>query len=172
MKKLITKYLNQEAGLPDDILKHFESEEVKFYALSDIAEDGQLKDTWIVLTKYELKVFGEFNISIMRDDITKTAEVSGQSINQLSVYANDEVFAKMYFSQRQSILFSGLKYILDEGLKGNDIEVEDADLVYQKSLTQKLLAGQGASATSKGQVVWRLLDYLKPYRKDVFFGAL
>jgi ATP-binding cassette subfamily B protein len=172
MKKLITKYLNQEAGLPDDILKHFESEEVKFYALSDIAEDGQLKDTWIVLTKYELKVFGEFNISIMRDDITKTAEVSGQSINQLSVYANDEVFAKMYFSQRQSILFSGLKYILDEGLKGNDIEVEDADLVYQKSLTQKLLAGQGASATSKGQVVWRLLGYLKPYRKDVFFGAL
>jgi ATP-binding cassette subfamily B protein len=171
MKELIKKYLNQEGSLPDYILKQLENETVRYYALSDINIDGKLEDTWIVLTNYELKVFGALEESIMLSDIKKVREVGGQSANQISLYSDQEFLIKFLFTQRQSILFSGLKYILDEHIKGNKIEVENADDVYQKALTKKLIAGQGASSTSKKTVVWRLLGYLKPYKKDVILGT-
>lgn len=166
--QFMQRYLNQKEKLPQRIKDQIKGR-VFFYALSDVSEDYLLKDTWIVLTEDEIHFFEHELVSFKLEGL-KVRENSGVGLSNLSFYYKEEhILRTLWFSPRQAVLKSQLKYILEEGIKEL---TKDADQLYFDGVSMPLLKKQGSTEVSKNKVVTRLLSYLKPYKKELFIGSI
>lgn len=167
------RYLKQHATLPKKIKEVVEikcADRVIFYALSDLDEHFEKNEKWIVVGSKELYLFQGEDFKIYALDSISVRENLGKVVNNLALLDDaGNVLETLWFGQKQNILFAQLKYLLDEGIENINAT---ADELYQDGLLKPLLKNQASTEIKENQVVWRLLSYLKPYKREVFQGSI
>ena len=167
------RYLKQKAKLPSQIKEVVElkcSDRVVFYALSDLNEHFEKNEKWIVVGSKDLYLFqGEDFKSYALDSIL-VRENLGKVVNNLALLDKQgKVIDTLWYGQKQNVLFAQLKYLLEEGIENINAT---ADELYHDGLLKPLLKNQASTEIKENQVVWRLLSYLKPYKKEVIQGSM
>jgi len=67
-------------------------------------------------------------------------------------------------------LFENLRFVVEEQLRGRRIDASEPDETYAESVAAPIREAQAMVAGSRVAVIWRLLGYLRPYRKEVTAG--
>lgn len=167
------RYLQQKAKLPQQhrsVVELKNADKVIFYALSDLDEHFEKNEKWIVVGIKDLYLFKGDDFKVYALDSLQVREGLGKVVNNLSLLDQEgNVLETLWYGQRQNVLFAQLKYILEEGASN---VLQEADDIYQDGLLKPLLKNQASTEIKKNQVVWRLLRYLRPYRREVIQGSL
>lgn len=185
----IKYYFRQPEKLPvavDEKLNQLWGEDnVVLYALSDLSAQYRLTESWLVLGRNNLALAvsdcqsGDQNTWRVRNlslnDIGRVRVISGLSSNRLVVFSkSEEVVLEVNYSQRQRKAMNHIVYVLerwtDHGEKILEGKTIDAEETYQDSIYSLVSETQNAESTHRMAVVWRLLKYLKPYRRQVAIG--
>ncbi|MFT6633633.1 MAG: ATP-binding cassette subfamily B protein [Bacteriovoracaceae bacterium] len=178
MEKLyFSKYLKQKDGLPTKVRQIIEIEfkdTVLFYAMADLDEDLMISEFWIILGRESMYTSNGSGVNkIYCKKGSKVVEQLGTVANTLSICHEKEISVCFWYSQKQNVLFAQLKYLLEERLKGSEVCISsDADSIYQQSILKPLMKNQSSSDVKKNKVVWRLLGYLLPYKRELILGSL
>lgn len=175
----IKQYYQQSHRLPRELKQavHLKTnEEVFFYAHYDLDENFKFVNGWVILTdSYLVQAVGnEIKHTISFNEIVKVVEVSATSCTSISLIKADDLpaLATLRFTHRQKVNLSQLKYLVEGKIeKNNKIHNFDPDEQYAQALLQNLLKKQSGKTRTKSKVVWRLISYLKPYKKEVAIGA-
>ncbi|MDJ0807711.1 MAG: ABC transporter transmembrane domain-containing protein, partial [Gammaproteobacteria bacterium] len=182
---LIERYTTQPVMLPKslraDIEQRINGEPVQLYALADLDQSLRLHETWVVLSAGHL-VIAESNDNgqtygcniIDRSRIGAAHEIPGLSCSSLVFEgaSGDGRLAVLRYSHRQRRAMENIRYLLDQQIAGRDVQLKDADQVYAAAVTQPVRDAQASIAGQRLSVLWRLLSYLSPYRKELVIGML
>jgi ATP-binding cassette, subfamily B, bacterial len=152
------------------------------YALADLDEQLALSSTWVVLSTYELIVAkpradGTHELRRVPGHALKKLELTtGLSCHVLRVFGCEAEhgartpLVELRFTHRQRRSMEGIAFLLEQMIKGVTLEPRDADALYAQSVAEPIREAQALVSTRKLTVVWRLLSYLKPYKKRVISG--
>ncbi len=176
----IRHYTQQPAALPDALLREITTvspgDPVLLYGLADL--DGALaqRHTWVVLTRDCLYLADGVSLSISariaRDSIGEVQSVTGLSCSQLFLLgrAGGEALAHLHYSHRQRHAMEGIKYLLEH--PDGATPERSAESLYQRGLLQPIEAAQASISEDSTSVLWRLLGYMRPYKRRVSAGIL
>ena len=172
---------------------------IQLYALADLDHALRLGESWLVLTAEHVALArrdeaGEWRVrAIDRAEIRALQETPALSANTLSLLGEpgDPPLLVVRYTHRQRGTFENIRFVLDEALNGRAVEdvlgasrrvaespsrrvAEDdiADRVYAAAVArpvrdaQALVAGGGRQS----RVIFRLLRYLLPYRRELALG--
>lgn len=184
--RIIERYTNQPSEIPAYVRRAVrssvgEDDLIQLYALSDISPAMQNRELWVVLTEKNV-VLARVNgdgveaavdvQTIPRTRIKSVEDLPGLSAAALILRAepDEPALAVLRYSQRQKRAFANLQFVLEEAIKGNFPKVRDANSAYQEAIAQPIQEAQALVAGNQSAVVWRLLSYLKPYRRQVTAG--
>jgi ATP-binding cassette subfamily B protein len=192
-RRIIDRYTDQPAGLPAELRRRIEAlhaEPVQLYAFADIDERYVLAPGWVVLTRRHVTVVslehpfieGDTVPSsstthagvrvIERAHVTAVHDSRGLSASTLTLSggANEPPLLVVRYTNRQRRAFERLRFVLGEGIEGREVPGGDPDHEYAAAIarpirdTQALVAGQPTS------VLFRLLGYMRPYRRELAIG--
>ncbi len=182
---LIHRYTDQPDKLPRDMRDRIESAwgklPVQLYAIADIDDNLMLSQSWVALGPEHLAIV---RLEGKHEDTVETIELSriksvketpGLSCTTLSFMGNpsEPPVLVLRYTHRQRLAMENIKFIIEQRLEGKDIDKEwKADETYSNALTHSIKAAQASVAANKMTVVWRLMSYLKPYRKKLTFGMV
>lgn len=182
----IEKYLKQKSKLPQDVrelvLRQEKNSEIKLYAFSDLDENLKFRGSWLVLTPDFLYLILEENreyklkSKIKIAEIKSIKEVEAVSCTTLLFLASDDVkpLISVSYTHRQKIIMGHLKYVVEEkiedGVYGNSSF--DADTEYVNAILKPVTEAQNSFSKDKNSVLWRLLSYLLPYKKELTIGMI
>lgn len=184
---IIERYTDQPSRLPGELRtwatsQGSERKSVVAYALADLDPQLGFAHSWLILTTHELVLArersnGSYESFRARRDALAKAELStGLSCHVLRVYGkadpDDAPLFEVRFTHRQRRSMEGLAFLLEQLTKGIALQTSDADQAYLESVAQPIRDAQALVSTRRVAVVWRLLAYLKPYRKQVIGGML
>jgi ATP-binding cassette subfamily B protein len=182
---LIARYTTQPAMLPlalrSQIEQQIDGQPVQLYALADLDQSMQLCEIWVVLSQDYLVIAESVDDSdhydfkiINRDTIRTVHELTGLSCSSLLIDGptGDTRLAVLRYSHRQRRAMENIRYLLDQCIDGCDIQPEDADQVYASAITQPVRDAQASVSGQQLTVLWRLLSYLGPYRRELMIGML
>lgn len=184
-EELIKRYTDQPTELPrdlrDKIEKHWHNQPIQLYAVADIDASLKLATTWVALGPNNLAVvrknypdeepIDSFEIS----RIEAIKESPGLSCTILTIFGTSgkPPLAVLRYTHRQRHAMENIKFIIEERIKGNVVEhTKQPDEAYRDSVTHSIREAQASVAANKLAVVWRLVSYLKPYRKRLTFGMV
>ena len=177
--EIVRRYTEQPERLPSELRERIEShwggEPVQLYALADLDEELMLARTWVALGPTRLAVCDEKSGAIRNVDRARIQELRaapGLSCNLLMVMGRPDqpALAVLRYTQRQRRAMEGLVFVLEQALEGRDVETGRADDEYVESLVAPLKEAQALHSTHRLAVIWRLISYLGPYRKQVAAG--
>lgn len=177
-EKLIEKYFQQNHELPQRFLKYLDMEEPILYGVFDINDEQKFCENWVVCTKSRLWLFAEDIKSIDLRDIDEIREIKSLSVFTylfLNKSDNSETkfLGKIQFTSRQKIVMGHLKYYIEnkseEFLKGLSINAKE---IYQDSVLKSLMEAQNEGGNDKQSTLWRLLNYLSPYKRQLWIGGI
>ena len=181
-REIIGRYIGQPGQLPPDLRAEIErawnDEPVQLYAFADLDAGLRLSASWIALGPSHVAIAresvpGVWDVrSIERRHIQAVHESPGLSANTLLLAgAPDEPpLAVARYTQRQRGAFENIRFVLDEALKDRTVTSDDADRVYADAVARPVRDAQALVAKRRAAVTLRLIKYLAPYRKQVFFG--
>jgi len=178
--ELFARYLEQPARLPTS-LRHavelaFGGEPILAYAFADLDRDLKLAPGWLLLSQSSVAVVegdsGSITRSFARSAITSVETEAGLSCHVLRLHGTpgQVPLAEVYFSQRQRRSVGRVSLLLEQALEGRAGQVGDADADYATSTLAPVQEAQALIAGNKMAVLWRLLSYLKPYKRRVALG--
>ena len=184
--EVLARYTNQAAQLPPQVRAAIEAQwnnaPVILYAMGDLDRGLKLHREWVALGRERIAIMGEArdgSLSLVADlpraRIKLVREVPALSCTVLTLLgdANEPALATIRYSHRQRRAFETIVFLLEQQTKGFDVQPsDDADAVYRESLTQPIIEAQSAFARNKGAIVWRLVGYMKPYRRSVLTGMV
>ncbi len=184
-RQIINRYTGQPDTLPPEIRREIESAwgngPVQLYALADLDPALRLRTDWVALGPDQLALRRENGsgetIDLRLIDISRIREVKespGLTCTKVTlITAPDEpALAEFRYSQRQRRAMGALLYVLRQRVEGKTPEHEAADAVYAEGIAQPIREAQASVASNRAAIVWRLLGYLRPYRKQVVIGML
>ncbi len=185
-RDLIARYTNQPSILPLQLRAQIEgkidAQPVQLYALADLDQAMQLCEKWVALSHDYLVIAesgdGEdgYDFKVIdRNSIGTVREISGLSCSCLvidSVTAGDTQLAVLRYSHRQRRAIENIRYLLEQRITGGDIESANADQVYASAIAEPVRDAQASVAGQRRTVLWRLLSYLGPYRRELMTGML
>lgn len=181
-QQIIERYTNQPPRLPPALRARIESlwdgEPVLLYALADLDAHMRLNETWVALGSRQLAVAkltdrGEYDVSSFgRERISAVRESPGLSASVLTILGSEHEppLETVRYTFRQKRAMESLKFVLDEQLGGRDLALDDPDREYGESIAGPVKEAQALVAGNRMAVLWRLLGYLKPYRRRVVAG--
>lgn len=185
--EIISRYTNQEVCLPSHLRAHVEKmwagRSIQLYALIDLNDSLQIEHRWLVLGVDDVALMKncpegqrvEVN-NIERRCIESIKEQHGLSCTSITFLGGDKKGALMSFrySHRQRKAVANILFILEQQCNKHPAPISgvDADQSYASSLTHSIRQAQASVAKNQLAVVWRLLSYLKPYRKQVVYGMI
>ncbi len=182
-QQIIARYTDQPHRLPSDLRRQIESawdgRPVQLYALADLDPSMNLIESWLALGPTELAVArpvtngsGWEIHSFARSLVHAVREAPGLSGSALSILGTpgDPALAVVRFTHRQRRAIENIKFVLEEQLEGRWIESNDADNEYAESIAGPIKEAQALVAGNRMSVIWRLLSYLKPYRRQMVIG--
>lgn len=180
---LVEKYTDQSSQLPSALRKEVElflgkTTQIQAYAYVDLNSHFQLAEAWLMITEDWLveavaKQGAWRYRKVAIDEIRSVEEVSGLSCERMSfVGDDDEVLLTVRYSHRQLRTMAILKHIIECRVENPEEQAElpDAHGIYQKEVLANVKEAQASVTGSQAAVIWRLLSYLKPYRKRVALG--
>ena len=181
-QEIIARYIGQPASLPGDLraaIEHaWDGQPIQLYALADLDASLKLGESWLALGASHIALArrrhgGDWDIeSVERSRIRSLRDVPGLSANTLLILG-DEGNAPLIvvrYTQRQRAAMENLRFVLDEALIGRSVTLDDADRVYADAVARPVRDAQALVAGRESTVMFRLLGYLKPYRRQVAIG--
>ena len=151
-------------------------EAIQLYALADLDSSHQLTEEWIALTETKVVTVRAGNVSLVdRGQIGEVREQPALSGSILTLVGEEarEPLAVLRHTHRQKDSVGNIAFVLKQALLGHKVPIgNDADASYLTSLTTPIKKAQATVSQNKLTVVWRLLAYLRPYRKKVIIGLL
>jgi ATP-binding cassette subfamily B protein len=182
--ELLGRYADQPCQLPTDVRGRIEAswgdQPVQLYALADLDATLRFGETWVALGPEHLAEVrrdptcesGWQIQSFERKQIQEVREAPGLSCTVFTILAEPgrPALAILRFTHRQRRAMENIRFVLDEALSGRSIATGDADARYIDSLARPVRDAQALVANRKTAVLWRLLAYLLPYRRQLFMG--
>ncbi len=152
------------------------NEPIQLYALADLNPARELTEEWIALTESKVITVRAGNVSLIeRQQIGEVREQPALSGSVLSLVSKNDrdTLAVLRYTHRQKDAVGNIAFILKQDLLGRQVPIDDdADTSYLTSLTTPIKKAQATVSQNKLTVVWRLLAYLRPYRKQVIIGMI
>jgi ATP-binding cassette subfamily B protein len=180
-QQIITRYTDQPARLPAELRRRIEhawgGAAVQLYALADLDHALRLAETWVAL--------GSGHVALARRDgddwtvrlierraVTALHEAPGLSATTLTVLgaAGEPPLAVLRYTHRQRRAVENLRFVLEEALAGRAVPAEDGDRLYADAVARPIRDTQSLVAGRPTAVIWRLLGYLRPYRRELAIG--
>ena len=165
--------------MPTDLKTRIEreaGEPVQLYALADLDPAHELTQEWVAITPSTLAIVrGEAINLIERSKIAAVRERPALSGNVLTLVEEPDrpALAVLRYTHRQKDAMGNIAFILTQAAKGHEIPIgDDPDKPYLTGLTRPIKKAQATVSQNKLTVVWRLLAYLRPYRKQVIIGMI
>lgn len=177
---LIRRFLDQPAELPASIRSSLQAggEKLSLYAWVDLDSSLKLNGQWVIVTDSSVILADDKSSSpdwkrIARSDIRLIREDSGMSGGWLGLYGSgEELLAAFSFTNRQKPSFEQLRFLLQQQLDGHPVKPANPDQIYAESVASRIREAQSTVAKNEMAVVWRLLGYFKPYRREVIIGSV
>jgi ATP-binding cassette, subfamily B, bacterial len=181
-QQIIARYIGQPATLPAELrtrLEHaWSGEPIQLYALADLDGSLMLGEAWLVLGAAHVALArpgfdGGWDItSVERARIRTVQHAPGLSANTLLLLAepDDAPLLAVRYTQRQRGAMENIRFVLDEALEGRRVEPAHADRVYADAVARPVRDAQALVAGRESAVMFRLLRYLMPYRKQLLMG--
>jgi ATP-binding cassette subfamily B protein len=180
---IVARYAKQPARLPPDLRREIETRwdgaPVQLYALADLDQSFRLAESWVALGPTHLAVArpagGASAWSILDLDpsrLTAIRESPGLSATTLSLLAEpgDPPLAVLRYTHRQRGAFESLRFVVEERIKRRTSPLPDPDTAYAEAVARPVREAQALVAGRKSAVLWRLLRYLGPYRRELTRG--
>lgn len=191
-REIVARYTNQPGRMPAGARAAIETAwsgaPVQLYALADLDVRLRLSETWVALGPEHLAVArqraaghdprdenapGAWEIrSVPRSAIKAVSESPGLSGTVLSFLAepDEPPLVTVRYTHRQRRAMENLRFVVEEQLRGRRIESAEPDETYAESVAAPIREAQALVAGSRVAVIWRLLGYLRPYRREVTIG--
>lgn len=181
-REIIRRYTDQPVQLPAELRVLIESEwagePVQLYGLADLDPSMRFAETWVALGPSRLAIARRAGDGwevdhTRRGRIQAVREAPGLSGSVLTFLgAPDEpALAVIRFTRRQRRAIENIKFILEDAIEGGRRDVAvDGDHEYAASVAAPIREAQALVAGNRIAVLWRLLSYLKPYRRQLVFG--
>ncbi len=182
---LIQQYTDQAPRMPNAVRNRIESEwkgeAVQLYGMADLDPSLRLCCQWVALGPRHVAVVeqnGPEGVSVIRSfersRIKEVAETHDLSCTTLMLLSGreDPALAILHYTHRQRKVMDNIIFILQQQLEGQDTPVSDADKVYAEAVAQPIRKAQASVTVHRLTVVWRLLGYLKPYRRRFLVGTV
>jgi ATP-binding cassette subfamily B protein len=180
---IVARYAKQPARLPPELRREIETRwngaPVQLYALADLDQSFRLTESWVALGPAHLAVArptaGMSAWSIVDVDpsrLTAVRESPGLSATTLAFLAEpgDPPLAVLRYTHRQRGAFESLRFVVEERLKQRTSPLPDSDTAYAEAVARPVREAQALVAGRKAAVLWRLLRYLGPYRRELTRG--
>lgn len=172
----LRQQLAQPSALPESVRQQWFSqtgESIVLYAMVDLDEKFQLTERWLILGLHTVGVVGDQgSLRIFaRSAMGRVQEFSGLSSNRLVVYGSqdsEEILLIVRYTHRQMRAVGLIRFVLEQG--GGAEVADQADRLYQKNVLHAVEEAQASVNARSLTVVWRLLSYLAPYRRQVIWG--
>ena len=181
--EIVARYTDQPATLPprirSEIEKGWGDEPVQLYAMVDLDPSMRLVQNWLALGPRHVAVArvasdgGEPELqSFERSRIRELCETPGLSCNVLSILGEpgEPALAVVRYTHRQRKAVENIAFVLERQLEGAEVPTPDPDEEYLESLARPIRDAQALVAHRRIAVLWRLLAYLYPYRRDFILG--
>jgi ATP-binding cassette subfamily B protein len=181
--EVIARYTDQPERLPPDVRAQIETawggQPVHLYALCDLDASMRFSESWIALGPDHVAIArphpdgdGWEILCFPRSRVRAIREAPGLSGSVLSFLGapGDPALAVIRFTNRQRRAIENVKFVLDQELEGRTVGSRDPDLEYAGSIAGPVREAQALVAGHRMAVIWRLLSYLKPYRRQVILG--
>ena len=191
-REIINRYTDQPAQLPAELRSAIEAEwggsPVQLYALADLDAGLRLAESWVALGPNRLAIarrsrdggaegcestpVGWSIRSVPRSQIEEVRESLGLSGTVLTFLAapDEPPLAVVRYTHRHRRAMENVRFVVREQLRGRSIEPVDADRDYAESVAAPIREAQALVAGNRVAVIWRLLGYLRPYRREVQAG--
>jgi len=181
-REIISRYIGQPESLPDDLraalARAWNGQPVQLYALADLDHTLKLEQQWLALGASHVAVArlgsnGTWEIeSVDRARIRSLRDVPGLSANTLLILGDEGAAPLLVvrYTQRQRAAVENIRFVLDEALTGRSVTLDDADRVYADAVARPVRDAQALVAGRESAVMFRLLRYLAPYRRQVIIG--
>jgi len=175
-QRIIERYLGQPARMPVEVRRRAEAAlggPVRLYAMVDLDEGMRLTRRWVALGDERLAVLGETERTFQRAAIRAIHESPGLSSTRLLVLGqlDQPPLADLRYTHRQRRAVENLRFVLEQALAGRTVGTGDADVEYARALAAPVREAQALVASGRrSSVLWRLLSYLKPYRRRLYQG--
>ena len=178
-QSLIRRFLDQPAELAAPVRSALVAggESIRLYAWADFDASLRLKGRWVVVTDSLVVIADDGDASgwirIRREEIRQVREDSGMSGGWLGIYGGEEkLLAGLAFTNRQKRSFEQFRFLLQQQLDGHPVKPANPDELYAEAVASRIRDAQSTVAKNQMAVIWRLLGYFKPYRKEVIIGSV
>lgn len=186
-QRIIQRYTDQPARLPADLRERIEAEwggePVQLYALADLDARMRLAQAWLALgpTRVALARPGRAReweiLHVDRRRVRAVRDEPGLSGSALTLLGepDEPALLRVRFTHRQRRAMENLKFVLVDAVERGGEAGEagsglDADTEYARSVAAPIREAQALVADHRLAVIWRLLGYLAPYRREVILG--
>ncbi|MGB0453120.1 MAG: ABC transporter ATP-binding protein [Bacteriovoracaceae bacterium] len=183
-KNIIDEHFKQEGLLPIKIKTELETnrkEKVRLYAFTDFNSDLESKKTWLVLGSHNLyafKIEGEnfiIETCLSLEKVVRIRSSRGLSCHELRVYVSDDMPSalELFYSSRQKAMMDQMIFCLEQITKNQSYDLlVDPDEQYQMNILRPLLEVSSEVGTKDKDTLWRLLEYLLPYKRELVLGSI
>ena len=182
-QRIIHRYMDQPIQLPVELRARIEAlwggQQVQLYAFLDLDSRYQIGDRWIAVGRDFIsvaeqdEVVGDWLIdSFSRSRVRGVLEAPMLSGNVLWILAGsgEAALAVLRYTNRQRRAVENVKFVLEQQLEGRVVASAESDADYASAIAGPVREAQALVAGNRMAVLWRLLSYLKPYRKQVVVG--
>jgi ATP-binding cassette subfamily B protein len=181
--EIVRRYTDQPACMPREIRARIEAAwggaPVRLYAMADLGPDLKLGQIWLALGPDALAIVseespggaGELDI-VARGQVREVLQSGGLSCNVLTLLGKpaEPPLAVLRYTHRQRKAVENIAFVLEQEIEGSQVPTSDPDAEYLDSLSRPIRDAQALVAQRQMAVLWRLLAYLRPYRRDVAVG--
>lgn len=186
-QQVVRDYLDQPEVMPGPLRQRLESlwqgEPVQLYGLVDLGQGFVAREDWLALGAGHVALVqsgGDGSesvvVSVPRSQIGAVEELPGLSSTRLNLldHSRERVLLTVQYSHRQRQAVGAIAFVLKQQLEGIAIDPgpKTADELYAANSAQAVLEAQASVSSHRLAVVWRLLAYLKPYRRQVTIGSI
>jgi ATP-binding cassette subfamily B protein len=200
----VERYTEQPGLIPKEVRRLTEEtwggEPIQLFAHVDLDANLRLTQAWLMLGAKAVALATKTQEGVWclrscaRIEIRAVREIPGLSLTRLVIGGVDAeaplIVARFTHRQRRAV--SHIVFCLEQEIKGREqkglcaLEPErelsagrfrdrSADTIYVDSMLQAVKEAQASVTVNKFAVIWRLLAYLRPYRRQVglgLFGAI
>jgi ATP-binding cassette, subfamily B, bacterial len=183
-RAIVSRYTDQPDRLPSELRALIEGmwggDPVQLYALADLDQALRLTEAWVALGPTRVAIArrssaggGDWRVSDFgREEVTAVREQPGLSATTLTFLGTpgDPPLAVVRFTHRQRRAFENLRFVIEERLGEGGTMATDADEAYVEAIARPIREAQALVAGHRTAVLWRLLAYLRPYRRQLTLG--
>ena len=176
------KYTCQEGLLPESLKRFYDDQDLILYGLVDLDSSFKFQEAWLILLKerivlYKMTSEGYRQKSeILLSDVLEIDEKKSLSSSAYIFWGREQSapLLTIRFTGRQKIIMGHIKYLIENSKESEGrIEISlNADNEYQKAVLKNLTDLKNKSSEHGGKTFFRLMKYLRPYRKDVILGSI